>query len=152
MKAGLIVAGSVILGLLLLLILLRIILRQVRSSLKTYIREHFDKTEILKSTVSANYFGRQSLGGRQVKGNGALVLTKDTLYFKRAVPHLEIIIPLTSILEISMPRSFNGRSVGGKLLCVEYKKEQEQDAIAWSLPGTGEWVFELKKRCTHLSS
>jgi hypothetical protein len=37
-------------------------------------------------TTKANFFGELSKGGKQLRGNGALILTKEDVYFIRALP------------------------------------------------------------------
>ncbi len=81
---------------------------------------------------SASWFGRQSQGMAQIRGNGVLVLTRKALWFRRLAPDLEITIPLESIRKISTPRSFLGKSIFRPLLRVDFVTRQGQDdAAAW---------------------
>ena len=88
--------------------------------------------DVLCIDKSASWFGRQSQGMAQIRGNGVLVLTRDTLWFRRLAPELEITIPLESIREVSTPRSFLGKSIFRQLLRVDFVTSQgHSDAAAW---------------------
>ncbi|MDA3790895.1 MAG: hypothetical protein PF503_20665, partial [Desulfobacula sp.] len=92
----------------------------------------------------ANFFGEKSKGGKQIRGNGAIVLTKDQLFFIRAMPFKEYIIPIESINRVSMPNSFNGKSVFSKLLCVHYNVEGIEDSIAWAIKNPVKWKESIE--------
>lgn len=129
----------IVFGVSLLLLVIRMILSLIRKKLETYIADKFDKKEIIGATTGANFFGVESKGGKQIRGNGALVLTKDTLFFVRAVPEKEYAIPIANIVDITLPTSFNGKSVLSKLLCVHYRDDVEMEAIAWAIKNPEKW-------------
>ncbi len=79
----------------------------------------------------ANYFGRQSAGMMQIRGNCTLLLTRDALISDLWKPQKRTIIPLNSITKITLPRSFLGKSKGQRLLRVDFSTENQPDAIAW---------------------
>jgi hypothetical protein len=80
----------------------------------------------------ANFFGQESKGVTQLRGNGTLVLTDSELYFELLVPRREYRIPLASIQSVETPMGFLGKTVGRRLLKVTYRSEGGQnDAIAW---------------------
>jgi len=139
MKTQIIAAVWVIGGSAFLLLAVSLVFSSIRKKMKAHIRERFDKNEIIGSTTSVNFFGEQSKGGKQIRGNGALVLTKDELFFIRAMPFKEYVIPIKSITGVSTPTSFNGRSSLSRLLCVQYKTDSGADAIAWSIKEPGKW-------------
>lgn len=129
--------GSI--GILLLFLVFRKLLGSVRKKLETAVRERFDKEDIIGATLRANFFGEKSKGGRQARGNGALILTKDIIWFMRAVPEKEFVIPVGSIKEITLPKSFNGKSVLAPLLCVHYTDGDREDAMAWAIKEPDKW-------------
>jgi len=145
MNTGIIVILSVIFGVACLLIVLKFIFSSVRRKLEAAIQEKFDKQDIIGATTNANFFGEKSKKGRQIRGNGALVLTKDKLYFLRAVPEKEYVIPLKSIANISMPKSFNGKSILSPLLCIHYRVDEGEDAIAWAIKDPKRWKEVIEK-------
>ncbi len=97
------------------------------------------------SSPMANFFGTKSAGMKQVRGNGILILTDSVVYFRMLVPRREVIIPLERINSIKTPRSFLGKSKGGKLLQLDYTNETGgEDAAAWMVSGLQEWLDKLK--------
>ena len=128
-----------------LLIVLRLVFSSVRKKLAQQVVQRFDKNEIVRATLHANSFGERSKGGRQIRGNGALVVTKDAICFLRAAPFKEYTIPVTKITDISMPRSFNGKSVFAKLFCIEYETDNGTDAMAWALKDLESWKLTLEE-------
>jgi hypothetical protein len=83
----------------------------------------------------ASFFGQQSRGVTQARGNGTLVLTGDKLVFELWLPRREFEIPLSSISAIETPTSFLGKSRFTPLLKVAYQNESGQsDAMAWQVP------------------
>jgi len=80
----------------------------------------------------ALFFGQESRGVTQMRGNGTLILTHDELLFKQWVVNKEFRIPLKSIQSIETPSSFLGKAQGVQLLKVSYLNESgAPDAIAW---------------------
>lgn len=144
METQFIVAISVSSGILCLFFVLSVVFKSVRKKLERYIQERFDKNEIIGATTRANFFGEKSKGGKQIRGNGALVLTKDQLVFIRAMPFKEYIVPIKSIKRVSMPNSFNGKSVFSKLLCVHYVVEGVEDSIAWVIKNPEKWQESIE--------
>ena len=139
MNIGVIIGVSVIGGITLLLIILNLFFASLRKKLENHIRDNFDKEEIIGATTRANFFGVQSKGGKQLRGNGALVLTRDRLCFIRGVPQSVYSIPTKTITQVSLPKSFNGKTVFSKLLCVHHSVEGGKDAMAWSVKGPNKW-------------
>jgi len=92
----------------------------------------FNDEEIICQDNWASFFGRKSKKFKQVRGNGVLILTRDTLIFRRLMPELEISIPLKNVRNVETPRSFLGKSIFRPLLRVDYQTEAgEMDSIAW---------------------
>ena len=142
----LLIAAIILLGLGLLFAILGRIYASIRGRLRKRINEKFSKREILGATTRANFFGIKSKAGAQVRGNGALVLTRNALFFIRAVPHKEFEIPLASIRKVSMPRFFNGKLALLPLLCVHFDTEYGEDSMAWSVPEAKVWKNAIEKR------
>ena len=148
MNTGFTIAVSVIVGLLLLFAFLGLIYSRIRKKLRKLIANKFDKEEMLGATTRANFFGIKSKAGAQIRGNGALVLTRNDLYFLRAVPQKEYKISISSIRNVSMPRLFNGKSALVPLLCVNYDTEYGEDSIAWALKDAKKWKEAIEKMIT----
>jgi hypothetical protein len=90
---------------------------------------------------AASFFGQESRGVTQMRGNGLLILTDTALLFQMWVPNQEFRIPLRSIQSLENPRSFLGKSRLTPLLKVVYTNEQEvTDAMAWQVPDLAAWM------------
>jgi len=139
-----IVFVAVVGGVVCLLIGLRTIFSAVRKRMEVAIREKFEQREIIRSTPSANFLGVKSKGGMQMRGNGALVLTGNELYFLRAFPEKEFRIPIETITAVSLPKSFNGKSRFSPLLCVNLVVDDGEDSMAWSVKQPREWKEEIE--------
>lgn len=144
-NTGLFVAGLVLMVVSLVFLLLRVVFFRVRRRLEKTISQRFKKEEMLGATTKVAFLGEASKGGRQVKGNGALVLTKKALFFIRAIPEAEYEIPISAIRKISLVKSFNGRTVMGKILRVDFEGKAGEDAMGWALHDADRWKTSLEK-------
>jgi hypothetical protein len=82
-----------------------------------------------------SFFGQESHGVTQGRGNGTLILTEDKLVFERWLPRRTYEIPLASIRGFETPKSFLGKSRFTPLLKVVFQNESGQtDSMAWQVP------------------
>jgi len=139
MNSGLSIALLIVAGVLALLVMFNLFFRAVRKNLLREIQQRLAGREIVKQTTGANLFGVKSLGAKQLRGNGALVLTATELYFLRALPKTEYRILLTDITGITLPKSFNGKTVFRPLLCVHFRDTAGEDAMAWAVRDPESW-------------
>jgi len=102
--------------------------------------------EMLLTETMANFFGEQSRGPAQLRGNGGLVLTDDSLVFHMLVPDRTITIPLEDVREVSLVRSHLGKTVRRDLLHVRYAVPEGTDAIAWFVRDPETWRRTLEER------
>ncbi len=109
-------------------------LRNVARQRTTILRQRFPAARAIIS--GANFFGQESRGIVQLRGNGTLVITDTDLYFEKWLPRKEYHIPLANIQAIEMPRVFLRKSLGlNPLLKVVYRNSSgQQDAMAWFIP------------------
>jgi hypothetical protein len=116
-------------------VLLRNIARQKEASARDRYPQarHVDRT--------ASFFGQQSRGATQMRGNGTLILTDSDLIFEMWVPNREFRIPLRSIQSLENPASFLGKSRFAPLLKVVYTNDQgTTDAMAWQVSDLSGWM------------
>lgn len=114
---------------------LRIIARQKEASA----RGRFPNARQIDRTAS--FFGQESRGATQMRGNGTLILTDTDLIFEMWVPNTEFRIPLQSIQAIENPTSFLGKSRFAPLLKVKYVDQQGQtDSMAWQVRDLTGWM------------
>ena len=88
--------------------------------------------------------GLRSRRRGQVRGNGWLVLTPEELRFRQWVPQRDTTIPLVAVTAVGTERSWLGKWVGSRLLCVRWRTAGGgEDAMAWEVPDLEEWLAAL---------
>ena len=118
---------------------------------KEEIMKKFEGKIVIGALGSVNFFGVESKGVRQVRGNGVLVLTEETLYFEMWVkPKTIIEIPIESITKIDIVKSHLHKSKFRPLLKVNFTNGiGEHDSIAWMVNNLEEWRNALEKLILH---
>jgi hypothetical protein len=80
----------------------------------------------------ANFYGQESFGVTQLRGNGILVLTDTELYFKKWLQGREYHIPYAAIQAVETPTSFLGKTNFRPLVKVVFRNDSGQiDSMAW---------------------
>lgn len=151
--AAWILAGMVMAFLLLWLaavVVARVSLAILEKRLRPVVEERFAGREIRRSSYEANFFGLQSRGLGQMRGNGALVLSVDRLFFLQAVNRRELDIPLVKITSVSLVRGHLRKRVGRPLLRVEFLTEDGPDGAAWYVGNPGAWKEALESMTASL--
>jgi hypothetical protein len=101
----------------------------------------------LHAEADANFFGVESRGMTQIRGNGLLFLTSHELVFGMFTPASEVVIPLTNITTIDTVKWHLGKSVFQPLLKVYFVNEEGvQDSVAWWVANPEDWKTLLEKR------
>ena len=111
----------------------------VKRKSRSAIRSRYSPQDIIMQSLVANSFGQTSKGLSQVRGNGALVLTKDEIWFRLALPARELTIPLKSITSISIKESHLKKKKARPLLYIEFNSLWGIDSAAWMVKGPEEW-------------
>ncbi|MBU1043087.1 MAG: hypothetical protein KJ915_01660 [Candidatus Omnitrophica bacterium] len=92
------------------------------------------------------FFGQESLGMAQIRGNGVLVLTDEELFFKMWAPAKELSIKLSDIIGLEMPKSFLSKTKFKPLLKIMFKNQKKQpDAAAWLVGNLSDWHKSIQK-------
>jgi len=130
---------AIVLGVGSLLTLLSFIMGQVKKKLRRIVDDQFDNKDIVMQSIGANFFGMKSAGHGQVRGNGALILTNEKLWFRLAFPERTIEIPIKSIKRINIVRSFMGKSAMKRLIRIDFDLGQGPDAAAWMVRAPHDW-------------
>jgi hypothetical protein len=138
----------VIIHSLLLIALLFLIIKIVGQKTKNAIlkRIKIKTSDILIMDKNSNFFGLQSLGIKQLRGNCVLILTKNHLHSYFILPRYDIKIPLKNIENISLTKSFLGKSIFKNLIKVDFKKGDKTDSAAWFVHDTDSWIKILKEK------
>ena len=100
--------------------------------------------KILIHDTFVNFFGLESKGMKQTRGNGILILTEKELHFELYLPKQVLSIPLTHITNITTPRSHLSKSKFKPLLKIYFTTETGQnDSIAWLVKDLSLWHQHL---------
>jgi hypothetical protein len=117
-----------------------ILIKYLEKTKAEKILKNYSKEEIKAFSSNVNFFGEKSKGMTQIRGNGALLLTKDYLYFQMWIPKKEIKIPLDKIENIEEVKSFLGKSKLRPLLKIDYIDENGQkNSAAWLVKNLQKW-------------
>ncbi|MBK8139396.1 MAG: hypothetical protein IPK52_26845 [Chloroflexi bacterium] len=107
-------------------------LRRMADKSEASMRERFP--EALLVVRGALFYGQQSKGVKQLRGNGTLVVTSGEIIFERWLPKAEYRIRIADITSVDTPRGFLGKNTGRLLLAVSYSSLTGQsDAMAWDV-------------------
>lgn len=124
----------------LIILIIYILIKYLEKTKAEKILKNYSKQEIKAFSSNVNFFGEKSKGMTQIRGNGALLLTKERLYFQMWIPKKEIKIPLDKIENIEEVKSFFGKSKFRPLLKIEYIDENGQkNSAAWMVKNLQKW-------------
>jgi hypothetical protein len=94
----------------------------------------------------ANFFGIESHGVLQVRGNGILLLTDTYLVFGMFRPPRDFLIPLARIEKIELVESHLTKTVFQPLMKVYFINEEgDADSVAWWVANPTEWKNILEQ-------
>jgi hypothetical protein len=122
----------------------RFALKSLEKSLRPRVERRYAAENILLASYEADFFGLESRGLGQVRGNGALILTPGELHFIQAVPGREVVIPLEGITAVSVVRSHLKKWVARDLLRVDYRTPGGPEAAAWFVYDPSGWKGALE--------
>jgi hypothetical protein len=129
------VAGIVLSLLVGLAIVFRLVfarLRRVAQRSEGDARQQYPDARLIDA--GALFFGQQSRGVTQMRGNGTLIVTDSAVIFQQWVTNKEFRIPLSAIQSIENPSSFLGKWQGVPLLKINFLSDSGQaDSMAWRL-------------------
>lgn len=141
----------------LLVVALIVFLVLVFGGLVFWLRKKLDRKEraakaalagenVIMSTTKANFFGLESLGVKQIRGNGVLVLTEKQLAFFMVKPVKVISVQLDRVLKTDVVDSFCHKTVGQPLLAVYFRNNDgEEDGVGFWVPSPHEWAAAVSK-------
>jgi hypothetical protein len=139
-----IVVAVVLVDLVVDMVLVRWWIRKLRNEAVNALREAVGGEKVFH-VEDCNFFGRQSRGYAQVRGNGLLALTDRGIHFRMFLPRRYLFIPLEDVGSVSVAGSFLGKSRGRKILRVDFRTSGGgDDACGWLVPSPGWWVEALR--------
>lgn len=105
--------------------------------------EQFKGTNVVISAQNVNYFGQESKGLGQVRGNGSLILTDYELYYEMWAPKRILRIPRKNIQQVENPppKWHLKKTKSRPLLKVHFiNDEGKEDSAAWIVPNLDQWI------------
>ena len=88
----------------------------------------------------ANFFGMESRGKAQMRGNGCLVASREYVVFVMLLPRREFLIPRAQVTGVERVRSHLGKTTGHELLKITFTNNQGQsDSAAWLVRDLAAW-------------
>ncbi|MBD1913207.1 MULTISPECIES: hypothetical protein [unclassified Leptolyngbya] len=119
--------------------------RQLETTGRERMQARFPTQQILRSEMTANFFGLESRGRGQIRGNGVLVLTPEELWFSQFAPRGNISIPLPQIMQVRLVNAHLGKRIlGRKLLYVRFQTPEGTDAAAWVVEDAEGWQAAIR--------
>ncbi|NHJ38853.1 MAG: hypothetical protein FK731_02390 [Asgard group archaeon] len=111
------------------------------------ILEKFKNQEIIRFFAGANFFGQESSGVWQIRGNGVLILTKEELYFELWMPRNRICrIPIRNIVKVETTKWHIRKTKNRLLLKVVFiNNKNKTDSAAWLVRDLELWIDIIEK-------
>jgi hypothetical protein len=107
--------------------------KRLRAELEAELGSAIERIENVRG------LGLESRGSTQTRGNGWLVLTPGELRFRQWIPDRETRVARADVTAVETPKSWLGKSVGTRLLCVRWPG----DAMAWEVRDLDAWLAAL---------
>lgn len=133
-------------GLLVIGLFLKGLFSAIQGAADAAIDQAHPTEDIVLRDGMANSLGLESRGPVQLRGNGGLVLTRDELHFLPLVGVAEVRVSLDQIRKVSLVRVHLGKTVGRRLLRVDFGEGAATDAVAFSVHDPDRWIAELTQR------
>lgn len=112
-------------------------LRRLKAERMAEARAMLGAEGIVFLDPGAAFFGQSSLGMSQVRGNGCLAVSRDTVLFLMWVPEREFRVAVAAIRRIETSKSHLGKSKFRPLLKLTFAgRDGGEDSMAW-------WVRDL---------
>lgn len=120
-------------------------LRRRRRAIAADVHARLGQGRIVAADESANFFGVESRGVAQMRGNGYLAASRDEILFVMWLPRRELTIPRSRVTAVERTKSHLGKSVGRELLRVRFTNESGQpDSVAWLVRDLPTWESALE--------
>ncbi len=128
---------------------LRHVMRDARRSSRYKLTTLFDESDILRSDVIAHCYGLESGRGEQYRGNGAVVLTADKLWYSKMDTEEFLEIPMSKIRDVDIAMDFRGELGEGRLLIITFENGGLNDRIAFFVEAPFEWRIAIVNLSQH---
>lgn len=118
--------------------------RKRRRRIATEVHARLGAGSIVAEEDGANFFGVESRGAAQLRGNGHLAASADEIVFVMWLPRRELTIPRSRITGVERAKSHLGKTIGRELLRVRFTNDGgEPDSVAWFVRDLAAWESAL---------
>jgi hypothetical protein len=122
----------------------KILLRKRRRGIAAEVHARLGGEGIVVADESANFFGVQSRGKAQIRGNGHLAATSHQILFIMWLPRRELTIARDRVSAVERTRSHLGKTIGRELLRVRFTNDAGRpDSVAWFVRDLAAWESAL---------
>lgn len=113
------------------------------------IERRFAGREIVLSSFGVNYYGLRSEPGGPARSSGALVLTKDSIYYRARFSKRELTIPVGSLTTIDIVETFKGRPLYTKAIQFRFElPDNREEAAVFRIPYPDRWIVATRGNLT----
>ncbi|MFN2587926.1 MAG: hypothetical protein ABR613_07400 [Actinomycetota bacterium] len=121
-----------------------LLLRKRRRAIAAEIHARLGEESIVAADESANFFGVESRGRAQLRGNGYLAASPHQILFIMWLPRRELAIPRDRVSAVERTRSHLGKTIGRQLLRVRFTNDAGRpDSVAWFVRDLPAWEAAL---------
>ena len=128
---------------------LRKFMGEARRSSRYKLTTLFREEDMLRHDVIAHCYGFESGNGDQWRGNGALVLTAEKLWYSKMGSAETLEIPMSSIRDAEVALDFHGELGEGRLLIVTFERNGWNDRIGFFVAQPHEWRIAMLNLSQH---
>jgi len=115
-------------------------IREARKVLRKFPRER-----IVLTSFAVTFYGLESEPSGPARSVGALVLSKDGLYFRGRVTHRELTIPGSAILNIDATNTHRGRTLRLYVLAIRFlNPEGKGETAAFRVLRPARWIMAIR--------
>ena len=112
--------------------------------IEEFMQKHSKNSVRMKG--DANFFGIESHGVTQIRGNGILLINDTDLVFGMFQPKNDFLFPLTRIEKVEFADSHLNKTIFQPLLKVFFTDEAgNSDSVAWWVANPTEWKNILEQ-------
>ena len=109
------------------------------------ISEKFPRDQIVLTSFGVNYYGLESEPGRPLRSIGALVLLRDSLYYRARFANRELTIPGAAITHIGVTDTHKGKPLHQYVVAIRFlNAEGKEQKAAFRIPLPAQWTTAIK--------
>ena len=109
------------------------------------ISEKFPRDQIVLTSFGVNYYGLESEPGRPLRSIGALVLLRDSLYYRARFANRELTIPGAAITHIGVTDTHKGKPLHQYVVAIRFlDPDGKEQKAAFRIPLPAQWTAAIK--------